>query len=58
MSNEVLQNIKIVTVNNTLITVILSARHCSEGSACSNSFNLKLTTILGEKYCCYLHFTD
>lgn len=51
MSNEVLQNIKIITVNNTLITIILSARHCSEGSAFSNSFSLMLTTILGQKYC-------
>ena len=58
MSNEVLQNIKIATVNNILITIIVSPRHHSEGSACSNSSSLMLTTILGEKYCWYLHFTD
>lgn len=51
MSNEVLQNIKIATVNNILITIIVSPRHHSEGSACSNSSSLMLTTILGEKYC-------
>ena len=31
MSNEVLQNIKIATVNNILITIIVSPRHHSEG---------------------------